>query len=324
MKDYKPLIIHPILDDLADPSRRTILQTLRSGAKSVMSIVEQTGLKQPNVSNHLAKMRSQGIVCAQRCGKRVYYRLSDRRAEELLDAAFPNLAIQAMLPNIAYNMDEWSQRYWQALQTLDEDVAGSVVEECLSCSISMIDIYVDIFQPALYQIGQAYMEGGISEAQEHLLSNITLNLIAHIFHHYPTRSYNGFKAMLGAVSGNRHDLGLWMIANLLKQEGWKTYMLGSNVPTQGFLSLVRQVKPNLVIISCAQEEMRLELKCLSEGLNSFRDRSRKKEDVQDMKIMLGGGYLNAHQEVAIELGADATSRDARGLMHIVKNWFKLR
>jgi|YelNatPaOPRAMG01_1025707.scaffolds.fasta_scaffold04227_2 methanogenic corrinoid protein MtbC1 len=321
MKEYKPLLIHPILDDLADPSRRTILQTLRSGAKSVMSIVEQTGLKQPNVSNHLAKMRSQGIVCAQRCGKRVYYRLSDRRAEELLDAAFPNQSTPPLLPVSSSNLDEMARRYFQALMTFDEDVAGSVVAECLTCSLSLMEIYVDIFQPAMYQVGKAYMEGKITEAHEHLVSNITASLVAQIFHRFPAKSYNGLKVILGAVSGNRHDLGLWMISYLLKQEGWKTYMLGSNVPTQAFLSLVRQVKPNLVIISCAQEEMRLELKCLMDGLNSFRERNRKKEDAQDMKIMLGGGYLNVHQDVTIELGADATSRDARGLMQILDAWF---
>ena len=58
---------------LAEPSRRAILEALRYGRKSVSELVEITQLKQPNVSNHLAKMRREGIVRAERNGRNIYY-----------------------------------------------------------------------------------------------------------------------------------------------------------------------------------------------------------------------------------------------------------
>src|SRR5579862_7672418 len=69
---------------LAEPSRRALLENLRFGRKSVTELVTATNLKQPNVSNHLAKMRQQGIVRAERIGRQVYYSLAMPFADVLL------------------------------------------------------------------------------------------------------------------------------------------------------------------------------------------------------------------------------------------------
>ena len=69
---------------LAEPSRRALLENLRFGAKTVTQLVEATALKQPNVSNHLAKMKQQGIVRAERIGRQVFYSLSTPFADVLM------------------------------------------------------------------------------------------------------------------------------------------------------------------------------------------------------------------------------------------------
>jgi len=47
---------------LGDPSRLGILETLRTGSMSVGQLVLATGLSQPNVSNHLARLHGCGLV----------------------------------------------------------------------------------------------------------------------------------------------------------------------------------------------------------------------------------------------------------------------
>jgi DNA-binding transcriptional ArsR family regulator len=71
----------------SDPSRLKILETLRAGEWTVGAIVEQTGLSQSNVSNHLACLRDCGLVTAEQRGKYVAYKLSDPRVDELLTLA---------------------------------------------------------------------------------------------------------------------------------------------------------------------------------------------------------------------------------------------
>ncbi|MCX6070019.1 MAG: metalloregulator ArsR/SmtB family transcription factor [Chloroflexi bacterium] len=69
---------------LGDPSRLSILETLRRGPKTVSEIVASTGLSQPNASNHLACLRDCGLVRSEPSGRYVSYALSDDRVAGLL------------------------------------------------------------------------------------------------------------------------------------------------------------------------------------------------------------------------------------------------
>ena len=71
----------------SDPSRIAILEALRAGPLSVTAIVEQTGLSQPNVSNHLCCLSDCGLLSRQQTGRFVFYELSDRRIEKLFKLA---------------------------------------------------------------------------------------------------------------------------------------------------------------------------------------------------------------------------------------------
>ena len=76
----------------SDPSRLSILDTLRNGALTVSEIVATTGLSQSNVSNHLGCLRDCGLVTAEQQGRFVYYELSDKRVGQLLTLADELLA----------------------------------------------------------------------------------------------------------------------------------------------------------------------------------------------------------------------------------------
>lgn len=69
---------------LGDPSRLSILETLREGPSTVGEIVTATGLSQPNASNHLACLRDCGLVHSEPSGRYVTYTLSDDRVGGLL------------------------------------------------------------------------------------------------------------------------------------------------------------------------------------------------------------------------------------------------
>lgn len=66
-----------ILRTLASPRRLEILHRLAEGPAEVGRLATDIGASQPNVSQHLAVLRSAGIVEADRDGREVRYRLSD-------------------------------------------------------------------------------------------------------------------------------------------------------------------------------------------------------------------------------------------------------
>jgi DNA-binding transcriptional ArsR family regulator len=67
---------------LADPKRLCVLETLAGGELSVSDLSITVGCQVPNMSQHLAVLRSAGLVQSRRDGSTVYYRLSDIRVLE--------------------------------------------------------------------------------------------------------------------------------------------------------------------------------------------------------------------------------------------------
>ncbi len=66
-----------VLKTLAHPRRLEIIHLLSDGPREVTRLAEEMGISQPNVSQHLALMRSAGVVEAERDGRGVRYRLTD-------------------------------------------------------------------------------------------------------------------------------------------------------------------------------------------------------------------------------------------------------
>jgi DNA-binding transcriptional ArsR family regulator len=67
---------------LADPSRRKILDLLRTKERTVGDLIAPLRLSQPGVSKHLKVLREAGLVEARPDGKQRWYRL---RAEPLAE-----------------------------------------------------------------------------------------------------------------------------------------------------------------------------------------------------------------------------------------------
>ncbi len=72
-----------IIHLLGNPVRVQLLCCLTNGAKNVQDLVHVCGLAQSAVSQHLAKLRKGGVVQAERSGRYIYYRLSDKRFGQL-------------------------------------------------------------------------------------------------------------------------------------------------------------------------------------------------------------------------------------------------
>ena len=66
-----------VLKTLASPRRLEILHALARGPLEVGRLADLIGTSQPNASQHLAVLRSAGIVEAERTGREVRYRLAD-------------------------------------------------------------------------------------------------------------------------------------------------------------------------------------------------------------------------------------------------------
>ena len=79
-------LIMKLFGGLADPSRLSILETLRCGPKNVSEIIEQTGLLPANASIHLYLLECCGLVDHEVRGRFSYYRITSRKVFRVLEA----------------------------------------------------------------------------------------------------------------------------------------------------------------------------------------------------------------------------------------------
>ena len=75
---------------LADPKRLCVLESLASGELSVGDLSATVGCQIPNMSQHLAVLRSAGLAAARREGSTVFYRLTDPRVLKPTDSSRPS------------------------------------------------------------------------------------------------------------------------------------------------------------------------------------------------------------------------------------------
>lgn len=73
-----------LLKLLASEQRLAILCRLVEGEASVGVLAEHAGLAQSATSQHLAKMRAEGLVETRREAQTIYYRLEDPAASKVL------------------------------------------------------------------------------------------------------------------------------------------------------------------------------------------------------------------------------------------------
>jgi DNA-binding transcriptional ArsR family regulator len=74
-----------LLKTLANPARLLVLCALVTREHTAGELEELVGLSQSAVSQHLARLRNQGLVSTRREGQNICYRLSNQRVRQILE-----------------------------------------------------------------------------------------------------------------------------------------------------------------------------------------------------------------------------------------------
>ena len=74
-----------LLKALAHEARLMVLCQLTEGEHSVGALQEGSGLSQSALSQHLAKLREEGLVATRREGQTIFYSLADPKAARVLE-----------------------------------------------------------------------------------------------------------------------------------------------------------------------------------------------------------------------------------------------
>jgi len=115
--------------------------------------------------------------------------------------------------------------------------------------------------------------------------------------------------VIGTVEGDIHDLGLRIVASMLRANGFKVYDLGFNIKTLSFIQRAKDVNADIIAVSSLMTTTMPFMKDLIEALEATGIRDR-------FKILLGGGPVS--ERWAEEIGADGYGRDASEAVRVAK------
>ena len=141
------------------------------------------------------------------------------------------------------------QEYLAALLAGDRVRCAVIVQNICSGGVGLKDLYVNLFQRALYEVGELWERQRISVAVEHLATAITERLLAsvqpQVFGGPPRKR----SIVIACVADEYHQLGGRMVADLCELHGWRGHFLGANTPLTDLLCLISEHKPNLIGLS---------------------------------------------------------------------------
>jgi MerR family transcriptional regulator, light-induced transcriptional regulator len=140
-----------------------------------------------------------------------------------------------------------AERYGVALLAGDAAAAERVVREAHDEELPYALIQAGVITPALRRIGTLWERGEISVAHEHMATQITLRVLAMLRElHRVTEQRADQRAMLAAVEGEQHIVGLQMAADLLAGAGYDVVLLGPDVPSAALEDIVVEHRPAIV------------------------------------------------------------------------------
>ncbi len=126
--------------------------------------------------------------------------------------------------------------------TLDQAFAVLPLEQALT----------EVITPVLHWAGEAWHGGALSIAQEHA---ITAKVRAHLGRLLSDRrgGIHGV-AVLACAPGEQHDIGLLMLAVVLRADGWRVEFLGVDTPIETATAFADRIGATMLCVSACRRE----------------------------------------------------------------------
>jgi MerR family transcriptional regulator, light-induced transcriptional regulator len=205
--------------------------------------------------------------------------------------------------------------YLQAILDGDRRRAFRVVDEARAAGAGLEALYVEVFQPALREIGQRWQDNVIGVADEHLATAITQAAMARAFEQvFRWDGAEGRSLVAACADLERHEVGLRMICDLLELKGWDTTFLGANVPVASLVSMVERRRPDVLALTAALPPHLPRVRASIEAV-----RAALSHDAP--LVIVGGRSFLENPALATRLGADLTAADAIQAVELLQQRF---
>ncbi|MCT4584462.1 MAG: cobalamin-dependent protein [Peptostreptococcaceae bacterium] len=207
--------------------------------------------------------------------------------------------------SVIKNYESDNNIFLEYLLNLKKDKAIDFVLTKLDKNKNPKDIYMNILQPTLYNVGLLWEKNIITPAKEHYITAVIQNIIALMYPHiFDLNIESKDKSMFGVCAGKElHELGIRMVCDFFEMDGWDTTYLGANLPIESVIEELKIYKPNLIAISTTL------VINLGYTLDLIK-RIKEEDELKEVLIFIGGKFLNECEGVVDSINVDGYGKDA--------------
>ena len=182
--------------------------------------------------------------------------------------------------------------------------ARELMEATLDRGVCARKLLHSVVWPAMEQIDKLYRQNRITRVLHHMAIRINRMVADQLAAHLARHPKIGMRIVVVCGDGEVEELGAQVAADLFEAEGWSVWFLGSGVPNDEVLMLLREVKPDVLCVYGT----------LPEGIPDLRrliDTVREIGAYEQMQILAAGGVFNRAPGLHEEIRADLFAADAR-------------
>ncbi len=151
----------------------------------------------------------------------------------------------------------FQDRLTESLLQKDFQSAELIMGEALASS-SPEDLILSVIGPAIARIGQAWEEGRINIATEHLATNyLRQRLLLWMMSGPPPKVRNPI--ILACAPNEWHEGSLLILGALLRRRQWPVAYLGQAVPLPDLAEIMRELHPSMIVLVAMTESAAIEL-----------------------------------------------------------------
>ncbi len=203
----------------------------------------------------------------------------------------------------------WAERLEARLLAGDLNGSWSVIESALASGKEPAEVYVEMLSPALDSIGRRWEQGDIEIQDEHVGTAIANRLIGRLGSRFNRRGRSRGTVVAAMPSGERHGLGIAMLADVFRGAGYDVVDLGADTPVESLVGSFARVD-DLVAV-CIGVVMPENLGLAAEMTKAAR------VALPDGAVILLGGRAVTSEKQARKLGADGYAADPMAAVELV-------
>lgn len=221
-------------------------------------------------------------------------------------------------PSVAAPSEEpWhslESQFVAAVITGDSSRALDIARNAVQSSDDITRFYLDVVQPAMYDIGQMWERNQVSVAMEHFATSTVARIMSALYMRVPMPLHGKGTVLVTSAPNEFHELGGRMIADLLELDGWNVTFLGANTPVGDLVALAKILNPQVIAISVA-------MPFNVDGVQRMIAGIRATPELSGVRIMVGGIAFSTYPSLVDSVGADGFAADGTTAVALANSWW---